>query len=141
MPLFRKRLTTDSPETASGSPAYDARINPANAGAAAAFLDRLQTQTDIHLFGDKSAAARVFSHAYDSQPSPTALAMMGLGQQAQMIRDSMDRRLEPPFAGAYLGPVPALAASPSEPIFHGGFDHLTHHAHTRARTRRNLRGA
>jgi hypothetical protein len=113
-----------------GGPVYDARIDPSLAGTEALAAERLAVQTGVHLFGDKSAAARVFSHYWEEYPSRQAVEMMGLARERDRIETQVQRKAAYPFPGVTLGHVPAFAASPREnPISPGSVAHLTHHAH------------
>lgn len=129
---FATRRQTDaaSPESSAGGPVYDARIDPLISAGEIVGSERLQQQRDLHLFDDKTAAARSFSHAWGSTPSDIAVNMMGLAQSRDQIERIVSRKDLPPFPGVELGHVPAFAASPStNPILHGSVDHLTHGAH------------
>jgi len=108
-----KTSDVSSPETSPGGPAYDAKIDPALAESVAVENTRLQLQKNYHLFYDKTAAAQAFSHYYEATPSPTALAMQGLGEQNAALNAHFDRTWEQPFPGVPLGHVPSFAASPS----------------------------
>jgi len=117
------------PASSAGGPVYDASYQPADAVELSVAGDRLQQQRDLHLFGDKSAAASAFSNVYESQPSPTVVAMMGLAAQRDQIAIMEARRWELPFPGVQLGNIPSFSASPSTTPVLRGTQHLTHHAH------------
>lgn len=130
--MARGDMRQSGPESQFGSPAYDAVIQPANAAEQAVIADRWQQQVGFHLFGDKTAAARVFSNAYESTPSPTTVALMGLADARQQILDATDRRWEQPFPGVQLGPLTPVQASPNIVPGLGSVGLLaaqTHHAH------------
>ncbi len=129
--LTRTPKSTDkaSPETVSGSPTYDARIDPAIGAASIIGSERLQQQRDLHLFDSKSAPAEAFSHYTESSPSPLAAQMAGLAMQRDQIETIVSRKALPPFPGVELGHVPAFAASPSTNPVMQPFGHFTHHAH------------
>ena len=131
MALFpRKHTDQSSPETSAGSPAYDARIDPANAGVVAEQASRLQVQRDIHLFGHGSAAAMAFSHYWDAQPSPVAVQMMGLASARDQIEAITSRKDAQPFPGVELGHIPSFSSSPyTGPVVGHPTLGKTHHAH------------
>lgn len=130
MSIFSHRQEKQgSPTSSAGGPTYDATYHPADAAEMAVAGTRLQTQRDLHLFDSKSAAARAFSHYYESSPSPTTVALMGLSRQRDLIALQTSRKLHLPFPGVALGHVPSFQASPSTNPVLGGHQHLTHHAH------------
>ena len=130
MSIFSRKTTEHaSPETSPGSPTYDAKIDPANAGVVAEQASRLQAQRDLHLFYDKSAAARAFSHAYDSTPSTVAVQMMGLAADRDRIEWQTSRKAAQPYPGVELGHIPSFQASPSTNPVIGNPQHYRHHAH------------
>ena len=139
MSLFgRKHTHAATPETSPGSPTYDARIDPANAGQLAVIADRLQVQTDLHLFSSKTAAAEAFSHYWEGQPSVVAVQMMGLSRQRDLIEWQTSRKAAQPYPGVELGHIPSFSASPStNPIIAPPIA-KTHHAH-QIETRRATR--
>ena len=145
MALLRRTQSNKQPSgpaASPGGPVYDAVIDPANAAEVAVVGDVVQHQTNLHLYADKSAAAEAFSHAYQSQPNPTTLALMGLAHERDVLEAStLTRRAEYPFPGAHLGPVPAFARAPdTTPIMHD-VSHLTFHAHqveSKRQTRRRF---
>ena len=101
-----------SPESSAGGPVYDAKIDPAIADALGVENTRLQLQRNYHLFYDKTAAAQAFSHYWESTPSPTALALTGLGEQAAQLNQHFERTWEQPFPGVPLGHVPSFQRAP-----------------------------
>ena len=130
MGLFNRTHTNAAtPETSPGSPTYDARIDPANAGEQAVIAERLQYQSAFHLVGNKSAAAIAFSHYWEGTPSQTTVAMMGLARQRDLIEWQTSRKAAQPYPGVELGHIPSFQASPSTNPVIGNPQHLRHHAH------------
>ncbi len=139
----QKNTQPSGPSSSPGGPVYDAVIDPANAAEVAVVGDVVQHQTNLHLFANKSAAAEAFSHAYQQEPNPTTLALMGLSaERDQLEQTTLTRRAEYPFPGAHLGPVPAFSRSPDTVPIVGSPQHLTHHAHqveSKRQTRRRFK--
>lgn len=133
-----KASDVGSPESSPGGPVYDAKIDPAIAETTAVENTRLQLQRNYHLFYGKTAAAQAFSHYYEGQPSQTAVAMQGLGEQAALLDAHFDRQWAMPFPGQPLGHVPSFAPSPSTNPVTPPIVGKTHHAH-RVENRRSTR--
>ena len=131
-----------SPETSPGGPVAQASIVPANASFEATQAIRLQEQTGLHLFGDKSAAADAFSHRVSDVPNAVSVHFMGLSRQRDVILAHENRQWVEPFVGAHLGPVPAFSkAPPTVPIVHGmrvPYGHHDHIVESKRRTRRRF---
>ena len=126
---YRKASDAASPETSPGGPTYPGTFEATISAPDTIGSERLQQQRDLHLFDSKSAAARAYSHAYDSQPSAIAVQMMGLANQRDQIERIVSRKDWPPFPGVELGHVPAFSRSPSTNPVTQPFGHLTHGAH------------
>ena len=129
MNLFGKKTHAATPETSAGSPTYDARIDSANAEQRTEQALRLQLQTGLHLFDSKSAPADAFSHYWDSTPSRTAVAMMGLAQQRDLIEWQTSRKAASPFPGVELGHIPSFQRAPDTTPLVGGPGRFGHHDH------------
>ena len=129
MNILGKKSHAATPETSPGSPTYDARIDPANAEPQAEQALRLQLQTGLHLFDSKSAAAQAFSHYWDSTPSRTAVAMMGLAQQRDLIEWQTSRKAASPYPGVELGHIPSFQRSPDTSPVVGPPGRFGHHDH------------
>lgn len=120
---------TQTPESSHGGPVYDARIDPVISVGEIVGSERLQAQRNLHLFDSKSAPAEAFTHAYESQPSQMATAMMGLAAQRDQIERIVNRKDWPPFPGVELGHVPGFHPAPHTNPITPPFGHMTHHAH------------
>jgi hypothetical protein len=117
------------PEAAAGSPTYDASIDPGGAGVESMGAERARIQSGIVLFGHKGAAAEVYSHVYDSQPSDAAVQIMGLAADRDLIQAQVDRKLDLPFPGVVMSPQPSFSRAPDTSPVAQPFDHFRHHAH------------
>jgi hypothetical protein len=110
-----------------GGPVYDARIDNTHA-------DRLALAHELHLQGGV-APAQAFSHYRSGIPNETAVALMGLAQQRDLIQAQVDRVWDRPYPGVKMSPSPSVHRAPStNPVLRAdgpgaGAQHLTHHAH------------
>jgi len=130
MALFKRHTDAATPESSPGGPTYDARIDPLITAGEIVGSERLQAARDIHLFDDKSAPARAFSHSYEGSPSPLGVQIASLARSRDQIEQVVSRRMLPPFPGVELGHVPGFHASPrTDPIMPGSLGHLHLHAH------------
>lgn len=112
-----------------GTPTYDATYHPADAASLSVENGRVQQARNIHLFGSKSAAAEAFSHAYQSIPSPTVVAMMGLSAQRDLIERTVQRVDDMPFPGVELGSGPSFSRAHSTNPITPAPGQIGHHSH------------
>lgn len=121
-----------------GTAAYDATIHPANAAVQSILAGRVEAARNVHLFGDRSAAASVFSHVYEASPNPTAIHFMGLAQHRDLIERQVQRVNDQPFPGVALGHTPGFHAAPNTNPLAGPIGPVGHHSH-RVESKRRTR--
>ena len=124
-----RRTDKTTPESSPGGPVYDARIDPAIGAAQIHADERLAAQVDLHLWGDKTAPAGLYSHYAEQQPSHLAVQVAQLAYSRDQIERIVSRKDLPPYPGVELGHVPAFSRSPSAAPVLGGVQHLRFHAH------------
>jgi len=132
MAFFKRaqRQENTSPESSPGGPVYDARLHPLIVAPAPGPAQRLELQSDLHHFGSSVDPATAYSHYQQPIPNPTAVALMGLASERDLLEaNTMSRRMVPPFVGAELGPPVSFHGSPSTAPITGPASHLTDSAH------------
>jgi hypothetical protein len=107
-----------------GGPVYDATIHPAIANLEGSRADRLAADSGLLLFGDKSAAAAVYSHYREQLPNTTAVQIMGLAQQFHYTTEAVERKSSMPYPGVRLGPPPGIHRAPDTSPVVGPPTHL-----------------
>lgn len=124
------------PEQSGGGPVADPYFHAASAESMSLALLRLGR--DVHLFGDKTSPAAIFSARRTGSPDTASVALMGLNAQQQLLLQASERRWDQPFPGVTLGSLVPFQNPPSTNPVLAGLAPLTHHAHrveSRSRTR------